>query len=173
MNHPFPAQADCRRGAARLAAARRATAARRLDGALPAKGDRPALRARHRRDGLGKSALVLYRADDPDHCWGCVTVPTRDAAARSALPERAARFDAAHYGDVLADLVALKLVTPLEPGDQVLAPGQALGRVEVPMGFEEGDDEDATSRERLDRLLAAPTAPPLEDAASPPAPPRA
>lgn len=102
-----------------------------------------------------------------------MTVPTRDAAARSALPERAARFDAAHYGDVLADLVALKFVTPLEPGDQVLAPGQALGRVEVPMGFEEGDDEDATSRERLDRLLAAPTAPPLEDAASPPAPPRA
>mgnify|MGYP007105907335 CR=1 FL=1 len=41
----------------------RAAEARRLDGLLPANGERPALRARHRLDGYGKSAMVLYEAD--------------------------------------------------------------------------------------------------------------
>ena len=58
----------------------RAAEARRLDGLLPANGDRPRLTsARHRLDGYGKSAMVLYEAAAVDEAHGVVTRPCHDA----------------------------------------------------------------------------------------------
>lgn len=57
---------DCRRFAEEQANEDARVAAQRLDGVLPPKGDRPALRARHSLDGYGSSVLALYENDGPD-----------------------------------------------------------------------------------------------------------
>ena len=161
---------DCARGKRARDAEIARVAARRLDGIVPAKGDRPALRARHARDGYGFSALLLYEKDDPDAFYCAATVPTHDDRQRGLLPTAVARFDAKHCKDLLRDLVDLKLVTPVDPGDQDLDDGQALGRIEIrlpdaPPPLDKDDDDLA---KRLDAMLDKNRKPPTLDDATPP-----
>ena len=92
--------AECRKGRKELRDAVRAAEARRLDGLLPANGDRPALRARHRLDGYGKSAMVLYEAAAVDDIYGVVTRPCHDAGMRERFKSGEAIFNVGDYADV-------------------------------------------------------------------------
>ena len=131
--------AECRKGRKELRDAVRAAEARRLDGLLPANGDRPALRARHRLDGYGKSAMVLYEAAAVDDIYGVVTRPCHDAGMRERLKAGEAIFNVGDYADVVRDLVEAGLVTPLDYNGP-LEEGRAFGRIEVVLP-EPGEEE--------------------------------
>ena len=131
--------AECRKGRKELRDAVRAAEARRLDGLLPANGDRPALRARHRLDGYGKSAMVLYEAAAVDDIYGVVTRPCHDAGMRERLKSGEAIFNVGDYADVVRDLVEAGLVTPLDYNGP-LEEGRAFGRIEVVLP-EPGEEE--------------------------------
>ena len=127
-------------GATAAFSAKRAAEARRLDGLLPANGTRPALRARHRLDGYGKSAMVLYEADAKvDDIYGVVTRPCHDAGMRERLKSGEAIFNVGDYADVVRDLVEAGLVTPLDYNGP-LEEGRAFGRIEVVLP-EPGEEE--------------------------------
>lgn len=132
----FPAhRGDCRAFRKRNDEEAARLTAMRLDGVLPAKGDRRELRARHSLDGYGASVLALYEAEgDLDEIYTIVTVPTHDDVQRAALEPGEARFDVKRQSGIVKDLVDARLVTPIDPPPhQKLEPGQAFGRIEVPL----------------------------------------
>lgn len=146
-------KSECHKGRMELKKAVKAAEARRLDGLLPANGKRPALRARHRLDGYGKSALVLYEDEKVDDVHGVVTRPCHDVTVRDRLKPGEALFNVGDYAAIVRDLVSTGLVTPLD-FDGPLEEGRAFGRIEVILPEPVAEEPDVIGEPALEEDVA-------------------